>query len=32
VDTGDPEVDAMLSGYIEVTIGYRHARVMKVCH
>jgi predicted polyphosphate/ATP-dependent NAD kinase len=32
VDTGDLAVDEMLNGYIEVTIGYRHARVMKVCH
>jgi predicted polyphosphate/ATP-dependent NAD kinase len=30
VDTGDPEVDEMLSGYVEVIIGYDVARVAKV--
>jgi predicted polyphosphate/ATP-dependent NAD kinase len=30
VDTGDPEVDHCLSGYIEVTVGYHFVKVMKV--
>lgn len=30
VDTGDPELDQTLSGYVEVTIGYHLARVVKV--
>ena len=30
VDTGDPEVDALLQGYIEVMIGYHYYRVVKV--
>lgn len=30
VDTGDGEVDEMLSGYVEVLIGYDLARMMKV--
>jgi predicted polyphosphate/ATP-dependent NAD kinase len=31
VDTGDPEVDADLAGYIEVATGYNVARVARVC-
>lgn len=30
VDTGDPEVDVLLQGYIEVMIGYHYYRVVKV--
>jgi predicted polyphosphate/ATP-dependent NAD kinase len=30
VDTGDRRVDEMLSGYLEVVIGYRRSRVMRV--
>ncbi len=30
VDTDDPAVDQMLDGYLEVTVGYKRARVMKV--
>jgi predicted polyphosphate/ATP-dependent NAD kinase len=30
VDTGDPQVDEMLAGYLEVIVGYRQARMMKV--
>lgn len=30
VDTGDEEVDQMLSGYIEITLGYREGRMMRV--
>jgi predicted polyphosphate/ATP-dependent NAD kinase len=30
VDTGDADVDAMLSGWITVTVGYRQSRMMKV--
>jgi predicted polyphosphate/ATP-dependent NAD kinase len=30
VDTGDPAVDAALSGYREVVVGYRRARMVKV--
>ncbi len=30
LDTGDPEVDRCLSGYIEVTVGYHFVKVMKV--
>jgi predicted polyphosphate/ATP-dependent NAD kinase len=30
VDTGDLEVDAMLSGWVTVTTGYRHSRMIEV--
>jgi predicted polyphosphate/ATP-dependent NAD kinase len=30
VDTGDVEVDAMLSGWTRVTVGYRHSRMIEV--
>jgi predicted polyphosphate/ATP-dependent NAD kinase len=30
VDTGDPEIDQWLSGYLEVTVGYHFVKVMKV--
>lgn len=30
VDTGDAELDALLSGYREVVVGYRRARMIKV--
>lgn len=30
VDTGDPDVDQMLSGYIQVVVGYQHTKVQKV--
>lgn len=30
VDTGDLETDRMLSGYLEVLVGYRETRLMKV--
>jgi predicted polyphosphate/ATP-dependent NAD kinase len=30
VDTGDPEVDGWLGGYIEVTVGYHFVKIVKV--
>jgi predicted polyphosphate/ATP-dependent NAD kinase len=30
VDTGDPEVDGMLSGYITVTVGYKEGMMVEV--
>jgi len=30
VDTGDPEIDRQLSGFIEVTVGYHFVKVVKV--
>jgi predicted polyphosphate/ATP-dependent NAD kinase len=30
VDTGDPEVDRRLSGYMEVTVGYHFVKVVRV--
>ena len=30
VDTGDPEVDALLAGYLEVITGYRDTAVYRV--
>jgi predicted polyphosphate/ATP-dependent NAD kinase len=30
VDTGDPDVDAALRGYVRVIVGYREEKVMKV--
>lgn len=30
VDTGDPDVDQMLSGYLKVIVDYREGKVMKV--
>jgi predicted polyphosphate/ATP-dependent NAD kinase len=30
VDSGDTDVDAMLSGWTTVTVGYRESRMMKV--
>jgi predicted polyphosphate/ATP-dependent NAD kinase len=30
IDTGDPDVDEMLSGYVQVVVGYHHTKVQKV--
>ncbi len=30
VDTGDPDVDEMLEGYIQIVVGYNHTKVHKV--
>jgi predicted polyphosphate/ATP-dependent NAD kinase len=30
VDTGDRDVDALLSGWTTVTVGYRESRMIKV--